>query len=93
MIIGSCTIDLMFYEPMSLKDKRQILRSLMDRIKKRFNVSIAEVDFHDQWRSSRLGIACVSNEKAHANSMITSIINFIEKDGRVVVAGYHVELL
>ncbi|HHY13680.1 MAG TPA: DUF503 domain-containing protein [Thermoanaerobacterales bacterium] len=93
MIVGTATIDLIFYEPNSLKDKRRIVKSLIDTIKGKFNVAIGEVDFHDIWRNARLGIACVSTETSHANSIITSVINFIEKDGRVTIQDYHIEIL
>lgn len=92
MIVGTATIDLVFYEPSSLKDKRQIIKSLINRIKGKFNVSIGEIDFHDSWRNARIGVACVSTETSHANSVITSVINFIEKDGRVIIQDYSIEI-
>ncbi|HHU70245.1 MAG TPA: DUF503 domain-containing protein [Thermoanaerobacterales bacterium] len=93
MIVGTATIDLIFYEPNSLKDKRRIVKSLIETIKGKYNVSIGEVGFQDTWKNARLGIACVSTETSHANSIITSVINFIERDGRVIIQDYYIEIL
>lgn len=61
----------------SLKDKRKVLQSIINRIKHRFNVSIAEVDHHELWQRSKLGITAVGNEKKYINSLIDRILNFI----------------
>ena len=55
MVIGLCTIDLHLPGANSLKDKRSVLKSVMRRIRNEFNVSIAEVDHQDLWRSAVLG--------------------------------------
>jgi uncharacterized protein len=62
----------------SLKDKRQILRSLIDRIRHRFNVSIAETDAMDLHQKLVLGIACISNSDSHAGATIDAVVRFIE---------------
>ena len=71
---------LTFYIPhsSSLKDKRQIRRSLVDRARNRFNVSIAEVDTQDVHQTLTIGIAVVSNEVAHAQKSLQEIIRFME---------------
>ena len=61
----------------SLKDKRQVSRSLVSRLRQRFNVSVAEVDAHDLWQSLVLGVACVSNQAQHANQMLDVIVDYI----------------
>ncbi|MBZ4645288.1 MAG: uncharacterized protein PWR27_616 [Petroclostridium sp.] len=93
MIIGSCSVDLSLEGVFSLKEKRQIVKSIINRIQSRFNVSIAEIDAQDKWQYSVLGFCCVSNDTAHANSIISKVINFIENDGRVVVIDYSVEII
>ena len=60
MIIGTCSLKLMIYESNSLKDKRRVLKSIIERIKSRFNVSIAEVDLNEKWQLGAIGIACVT---------------------------------
>ncbi|MDK2835661.1 MAG: uncharacterized protein PWP21_438 [Thermosediminibacterales bacterium] len=92
MFIAAAEICLMLYESNTLKEKRQVIKSIINRIKSRFNVSIAEVDFLDSWKRAQLGIACVSNDKAHANSVITSVINFLEKDFRFEITDIQVRI-
>lgn len=93
MIIGSAQIELLLGDPKSLKEKRAIVKSVINRIRTKFNVSIAEVGSNDKWQYAILGICCVSNKSSHANSMISSVINHIEKDGRVVVNNIDIEIL
>ena len=59
MIVGTIDAELLIPGSASLKDKRRVLRSLLDRIRARFNVSTAELDFHDKWQRTRIGIAFV----------------------------------
>ncbi|WHH59907.1 DUF503 domain-containing protein [Petroclostridium sp. X23] len=93
MIIGAGQVDLSIGGIFSLKEKRQIIKSIINRIQSRFNVSIAEVDAQDKWQYSVLGFCCISNDTAHANSMLSKIINFIENDGRVVIVDYSTEII
>ncbi len=93
MIIGSCTLKLVIFEANSLKDKRRVLKSIIERIKSRFNVSIAEVDLNDKWQSAVIGIACVSNDSKYAQSIISKIIKFIDEDGRVEIIEENIEIL
>ncbi|NSW90814.1 MAG: DUF503 domain-containing protein [Firmicutes bacterium] len=91
MVIGVCKITLSIYGAFSLKDKRSVVKSIIGRVKARFNASIAEVGMNDTWKSAVLGIACVSNEAAHVDSMLEDIVGFIENDGRVVLINYSTE--
>lgn len=93
MIIGSCSLKLMIYESHSLKDKRQVLKSIIERIKSRFNVSIAEVDLNDKWQVSEIGIVCVTKDMKHANQIISNVINFIDEDERVEILEENIEIL
>jgi len=72
---------LTFYIPhaMSLKDKRQVRRSIIDKTKNRFNVSIAEVDTQDVHQILTIGIAVVSGEATHAEQSLDEIIRFMEE--------------
>lgn len=91
MVIGVCKIFLSIDSAYSLKEKRHIIKSIVQRLKSRFNASIAEVDLNDKWKNAVIGIACVSNEPSHADSMLASIVNFVEKDGRAVMVDYSTE--
>ncbi len=93
MIIGACSVELMIYESNSLKEKRHVIKSLIGKIQSRFNVSIAEIDLNDKWRSSKIGFACVTNESTHANQIILNVLKFIECDGRVEILNHQIEIL
>lgn len=66
----------------SLKEKRSTVKSLIGRLKSRFNISIAEVDHQDQKTSAVIAISMVSNETRFINQQFDNIIGFMEKDGR-----------
>ncbi len=93
MIIGACSVELLMYEPNSLKEKRHIIKSLIGRIQSRFNVSVAEVGDNEKWKSAVIGFACVTNTTKHANQMINNIIKFIEGDSRVEIVKWDIEIL
>jgi uncharacterized protein YlxP (DUF503 family) len=78
MIIAAATVRL--YAPWvhSLKDKRMVVKSLVDRVRNRFNASISEVDEQDTHRTIVLGIACVSGAAGEAGRAVDRIIEFIE---------------
>ena len=82
MHVGICRLTLHLPEASSLKEKRQIARSLGDRIRNRFNVAVAEVDDADRRQRLTLGVCCVSNDKGHADAMLSSVLNFIEDSRR-----------
>ncbi len=73
MIVGLLTLDLHIPEANSLKSKRLIVKSLIDRIKNKFNVSVAEVDAHNLWQRCIIGIAFVSNETVMINRVFEKI--------------------
>ena len=93
MLVGVCTIDLHLPGSGSLKEKRFILRSLKDRIKKKFNVSISEVGHHDLWQRSLLGVAVVSNDSRFADKVLSKVVDYIRGETRVVLIDYRVEVL
>jgi uncharacterized protein len=64
----------------SLKDKRQVVRSLAERLRRQFNVAVAEVDEQDSWQTAVLGLAVVSNEAGHAARQLDRIVEAIERE-------------
>jgi uncharacterized protein YlxP (DUF503 family) len=64
-------------EAQSLKDKRQVARSLTARIHNQFNVAVAEVADNDLWQRLTLGICCVTNDAAHADQMMAAVVSFV----------------
>jgi hypothetical protein len=71
--IGLLTLHLHIEHAQSLKDKRQVLRTLKDRLRKRFNVSVAELDFQDSWQSSLIGVVTVSASELFARQVLESV--------------------
>ena len=85
MIVGVLRIELFIPESGSLKSKRFAIKSIKDRLKNRFNVSVAEVDNSDKWQRTSLGIAVVSNELKHLESILGNVMNLVYGDNRVEV--------
>ena len=80
MHVGVCRLTLHLPEVSSLKEKRRIARSLADRIRNQFNVAAAEVEDNDRRQRLTLGIACVSNERGHADATLSKVLNYIEEN-------------
>jgi uncharacterized protein YlxP (DUF503 family) len=94
MVIGTCTIQLYLPGNSSLKGKRRVIKSIMARLQREFNIAIAEVDHQDSWQQATLGVACVSTSADHAHSMLTSVINWIEANRPdVPLEEFQIELL
>ena len=94
MHIGVCRIMLHLPESASLKDKRQVSRSLSTRIRNSFNVAVAEVEDHELWQRLTLAVCCVSTDSAHANEMVSKVVNFIEETGRdLELLDYETEII
>ncbi len=93
MVVGLMTVELYLGDIFSLKEKRQIIKSIIERIKNRYNVSIAEVDKQNVKRHAVIGMACVSNSNKLVDRQLDLILDFMEADGRFVVQEIHKELL
>jgi hypothetical protein len=85
MIVGVGEITLVIPENNSLKDKRKVLKSIIQRTRNKFNVAMAEVEHQDIVNLSVLGFTVVSNDKRFINSLIDKIFNFIDSLGLAVV--------
>ena len=77
-IIGLCTIEFHLPGVSSLKEKRRILKSMLAKLHNTFNISGAEVDYHDKWQSAVIAIAVVSNSTRHANQVVQNAVEWIE---------------
>ncbi len=93
MVIGVCTVDLLIPESHSLKEKRHVLRSMLEGLRSKFNVSAAEVDHLDLWQRAVIGIACVSNEQKFVDQVLNKITDWIEANPRISVVSIEVEFL
>ncbi|WP_340694723.1 DUF503 domain-containing protein [Hydrogenobacter thermophilus] len=80
MFLGVLKLELFFPENGSLKEKRYYLRSIKDRLKGNFNVSVAETDHHDLWQRSQIAVACVGMEKQAVEETLTKVRNFLDRN-------------
>ncbi len=94
MVIGALSVKLRMPENSSLKDKRQIVKSITAQVKNKFNVSIAEVGDNDNWELATIGIATVSNDSRFTNEVLSKVVNHIENilNGAELL-DYEIELL
>jgi uncharacterized protein YlxP (DUF503 family) len=93
MVIGSLTVTIHVPESQSLKEKRQVVRSLVSRLRHTFNVAVAEVGDQDVWQLATLGIACVSGEARHADEMCQKVLRHLENEGDALVTRSRFELI
>ena len=93
MVIGTAIVDLYIPGTNSLKDKRRVVRSILDRIRSRYNVSAAEVGNQDKWQRLTVGLAWVSNEGGHACRSLQGVIHFLERLPEAEVIDYSVQLI
>lgn len=80
MHIGVARVALHLPENGSLKGKRMVVKSVIQRVRNRFNVAIAEIDTQDAWEIITLGIVCVSDDRRHSNEMLSKVVDFIESE-------------
>jgi uncharacterized protein YlxP (DUF503 family) len=73
MPIGLLTLEIHIPDARSLKDKRQVLRSLKDRLRARFNVAVAELDHQETWQRSQVGVVSLSNDAAHLEQSMRAV--------------------
>lgn len=92
VITGVCRIELRIYECNSLKEKRHIIKSIIERAKNRFNISIAETGLNDMWQLCEIGYATVSNDRVLIENTINKVTEFIENDGRAEITSINIEI-
>lgn len=92
MLIGTIQLHLIL-PSRSLKEKRRIIKSVKDKVRNKFNASIAEIDFNDNHTNALVGIAVVSNDGNHLNSILYSIVEFIEREFPGILNEHHIEII
>jgi len=94
MIVGLCTVDLQVPDSASLKEKRQVVQSAIARLRRQFNVSVAQVDHLDSWQLATLAIVAVSTDLPYLQGLLERAVHAIE-DGRhgLVLLDYSVEII
>jgi uncharacterized protein YlxP (DUF503 family) len=95
MFVGVLRLVLHLPEPGSLKSKRHLVRSAIDRVRSKFNVSIAEVAENDLWQRSVVGVTAVGNEHGFVNEVLDKVADFIGSmhGGQILITGRDIEIV
>ncbi len=80
MVIGVCTLELNLPTSASLKDKRQVIKSVIARLHNEFNVSVAEVDRLDSWQSAVVAVVTVSGDREYAHGLLSRVALWVERN-------------
>lgn len=91
MQVATMVVRLMVRQSRSLKDKRRVVKSLKERLRNKFNVSVAELEALDSRTQAVLGVAMVSNEKVHLESTMSQILNFIDQQSAADLVSQEIE--
>jgi len=93
MVVGVCHIGILIHDNRSLKGKRRVLKKVMENVKNRFNVSVAEVGSQDLWQRAEIGVSAVGSDGSVINSLMDRILNFIEGLHVVEIVEHDIELI
>ena len=93
MTIGLLQIDFMIPGARSLKDKRRVMQSLKQVMRRRYNCSVAEIEFKDSWHRARVAVCVVSGESKHANQQLNEIVRFASNKAGAELLDYWIEML
>jgi len=78
MVIGAMIVEFYIHDNQSLKGKRKIVKSMIGKVKSRFNVSIAEIGANDRWQTIELGISAVGNDRRFIDSSLANVLSFLD---------------
>lgn len=93
MMVVTCRIELFLPDSHSLKDKRQIIRSLTGRVRAKINSSAAEVDFQDLWQRTAVGVAMIGTDKTVLDSQVNLIRRFVDETEGAELAAFDVDYM
>ena len=94
MVVGVLQMRILVRGAMSLKDKRRVVRSLRDRIRSGFNVSVSEVDALDRRQTAVLGVALATNDRVFADQVLAKVVDAVRRSaGEAELVDYEVEIL
>ena len=78
MVVGLLRVEFLVPEGHSLKEKRKVVKSMVDRVKHKFNAAVAEIGANDKWRRIELGISTVGNDRRHIDSSLSNILEYLD---------------
>lgn len=91
MVVALLTIEIHIPGSMSLKDKRIVLNSIRDRIRKKFNVSVAEIDYQDKWQRAVIAFAAVSGSRSMLEEMMQKVFRLLDSDAQFEIVNHGFE--
>lgn len=93
MVVGVLKVSMIIPGNASLKGKRKVVKSLVSRLRARFNLAAAEVEDNDLWQRVGLGLAVVGNDRRHVNSALDKVLDFVEEEAEAEVIDSRLEIL
>jgi hypothetical protein len=92
MTVGTLVVTAVVRNAQSLKEKRHVLKSIKDRVRDRFNVSVAELGSQDLWQKTELGFAAIGNDARFVDGLLAHVLNFIRTLPAVDLVDHSIEL-
>lgn len=92
MVVGTCLADIFIGDSNSLKDKRRVVRSILDYLRRNYNVSVAELEDQRLWQRTVLGVACLANETKTAEQLLNKVIRYLDTHPQVSLLDCQVEV-
>ena len=92
MVVAIARLTLILHDNTSLKGKRKVVKSLVEKVRHRFEASVAEVEDHDLWQKAKIGVALVGNDARLLSTRLDQITSFIENQHLAEIVESHVEL-
>ncbi len=93
MIVGICICEIFIFNANSLKSKRSVVKSIIEKSKNRFNISIAEVGENDKWQKSIIAFSTISNDQKIVEGTIDKVINFFDSYSEIEIINIKREIL
>ena len=94
MHVGVCRLMLRIPGNRSIKGKRRVAQSIISTVRAKYNVAVAEVQDQELWQTLTLGVSCISNDRSHANEMLSRVVAFIESSrSDVELLDYELEMV
>ncbi len=88
MTVGLLTLELYFPSSQSLKEKRMVLKSLKDQLRRQFNISIAEVDGQETWQRSQVGVVGIGEDRRYVNGQLSRVVEWVRRHRETELTDY-----
>lgn len=89
MVVGILTFEIIIYSSSSLKEKRFVVKSIKDKLKNKYNISIAEIGYMDKWQRAEIGIVTIGNEYSYVEKSLKKIFNYLDNWSEFEITNYN----